>query len=225
MIFDFESFFDGLGMLMLYALMAIALFLFLVITHIVGAIPVYKIAKKNNVDHAWFAWVPVIGGILRSYLVCVMAGDKEFRFFDGELFFKKDNIPELFDKTLVFKNRKISFLIYVAIGVLLNPIISVLVVGFYMFPVIGVVLGGLMSILYVVTPILTIAFDYVYFRDFLYLYKEDKKTVNMIALIVSILDGVVAFGFAKVIYLYTLMNKEPLEKVLEIEAVPQEVAE
>ena len=48
-------------------------------------------------------------------------------------------------------------------------------------------------------------------KDVLDIFNPDQKSNHVAALIVAILDSLVTFGFARAFYLYTVMNKEPLE--------------
>ena len=60
------------------------------------------------------------------------------------------------------------------------------------------------------------------------IFKEDKKANNTAAIVVTALDALATFGFARVVYLYTILKYNPIpEETIEIptEAVAETVSE
>ena len=51
---------------------------------------------------------------------------------------------------------------------------------------------------------------YVFFRDILNLFNEDKKANVSTAIIVCVIDAILLCGLARTCYFYTLMKKQPL---------------
>ena len=201
---------------------AIVAFVVFVVLHILKAIPIYNLAKKTNTKYAWLVWIPFFGTYFRTYILCTMAGDKEVKLFDGHIFFKEGKIPEFFDKKLVIKDRKLSFWIYLAVDLLGNGVITVIVGILQFIPVLGQIAGLLVSVLYLLPSAIILVFDYVYLRDVLHIFDENKKNNNIIAIIISALDTFATAGLARTVYLFTLMKKQPIDSVLEVEAVEVE---
>ena len=60
---------------------------------------------------------------------------------------------------------------------------------------------------------------YVYLRDVLDIFKADKDTNNTTSILITLIDIFATGGFARIIFLYTLINRDPIpEKVMEVEA-------
>ena len=88
-------------------------------------------------------------------------------------------------------------------------ITTVLGIGSFI-PVLNAALTALAPILYLVPTVATGWMEYVYTKDVLDLFKEDKKSNRTAAIVVSALDSFVTFGFARTVLMYTIMKKNPL---------------
>lgn len=200
---------------------AILAFVAFVVVHILKAIPIYSLAKKTNTKYAWLVWIPFFGTYFRTYILCTMAGDKEVKIFDGHLF-RPEQIPEPFDRVLVLKDRSLSFWIYLAVDLLGKGAISIVVALLNFIPGIGQIMGLLVAVLYAIPVIVTAVFDFIYLRDVLHIFNDNKKNNNIIAMIIVALDTFATAGLARTVYLFTLMKKQPIDSVLEIEAIEVE---
>ena len=72
------------------------------------------------------------------------------------------------------------------------------------------VVGSLSFILGLVPAAACAVIEYVYLRDLLDIYKEDKKANNTAAIVVSVIDFVLVGDLIRTCYLYTLIKKQPL---------------
>ena len=185
------------GVLIIVAIVsAIVSFVVSIILWILGAIPVYKLATKMNRKNAWLAWVPIFGSQFRLWVLSDIAGDKPFTVFNGKI---------------TVKSRSNSFWIYLAINYLGGAVVTA-VVG--VFSTIIPIMGSLSAVLMLVPTVACAIMEYVYLRDVLDIFKEDKKSNQTTAIVVTALDSLVTFGFARIIYLYTLLKYQPLPQVV-----------
>ncbi len=174
--------------------LAISLLLF-----ILEAIPLSVISKKLGKNAAWMAWMPLFSSYFRQYVVTDMAGDKEVVFLEGEKYSK-----------YTIKSRPLSFWIWAGIRLFGSTLITtVLGIGSFI-PVLNTILGILAPLLYLVPTVATGWMEYVYTKDVLDLFKEDKKSNRTAAIVVSALDSFVTLGFARTVLMYTIMKKNPL---------------
>ncbi len=182
---------------------AIISFIFKFIIYVLEAFPVYKLARKTGRKRAWLAWVPVFGSYFRLYVLADIAGDKELVFFGK---FK-------------LKNRPLSFWMYVGIDLFGSTLITAVIGVLQVLPVIGQIIGALSTLLNLVPAVAKAFIEYAYLRDVLNIFKEDKKANNTASIVVTALDALATLGFARVIYLYTILKYNPIpEKVMEVEA-------
>lgn len=166
-------------------IIAIAYFIF-------ESIPVYSLAKRVGYKHAWLAWMPFFHDYCRIFVLCEAAGNKPFVANIGKL---------------KIENRKMSFLAHILIkyfgGTIITTIVSIL-------STILPVVGSLSVVLALVPAAACALIEYVYLRDLLDIYKEDKKANNTAAIVVSVIDFVLIGDLIRTCYLYTLMKKKPL---------------
>lgn len=182
---------------------AVISFIFQFIIYVLEAFPVYKLARKTGRKCAWLAWIPVFGSYFRLYVLADIAGDKELVFFGK---FK-------------LKNRPLSFWMYVGIDLFGSTLITAVIGILQVLPVIGQIIGALSTLLYLVPPVAKAFIEYAYLRDVLNIFKEDKKANNTASIVVTALDALATFGFARVVYLYTILKHDPIpEKVMEVAA-------
>ncbi len=172
-----------------FLIVAIPLLIIAAATYFVEAIAVYKLATKAGRKNTWLAWIPIVGHYTRTYLISDIAGDKEFSLFDGKI---------------CIKNRMNSFWIYVAIGYGGGLISSI--VG--MIPFIGVFIAPLVSFAIVVAAALM---RFVYLKDMLDVFKEDKEKNEKTSIIVTIIDSLISNGLVRAIYLCTVMKCDPIQ--------------
>lgn len=159
---------------------------------VIESIPVYSLAKKVGYKHAWLAWMPFFHDYCRVYVLCEIGGNKPF-------------IPNI--GKFKIENRKMSFLAHVLIKYLGGAIISTVVSILSMFlPIIG----SFSIILGLVPAAACAVIEYVYLRDVIDIFKEDKKSNNTAAIIVTVIDAILLGDFIRTFYLFTLMKKQPL---------------
>lgn len=166
-------------------LIAIAYFVF-------ESIPVYKLAKRVGYKYAWLAWMPFFHDYCRIFVLCETAGNKPFDANIGKI---------------RLENRKMSFLAHVLIKYFGGAVVStVIAIVSTILPVVG----SLSFILGLVPAAACAVIEYVYLRDLLDIYKEDKKSNNTAAIVVSVIDFVLVGDLIRTCYLYTLIKKQPL---------------
>ncbi|MDO5123837.1 MAG: hypothetical protein Q4D44_04130 [Eubacteriales bacterium] len=185
------------GIILLVALItAVISIIFSLVIYVVEAIPTYILARKAKRPLAWLAWIPFFGSYCRLFVLADIPGNKPF--------------VALTDK-ITIKSRPLSFLAYVGIKLLGPSVITAFIALANLVPFIGQVVGTLSSVLYLVPAVALAIMEYVYLKDVLDVFKEDKKANSTASLVVTLLDSFITFGFARVIYLYTLLKKEPIE--------------
>lgn len=163
-----------------------------IIYFIFESIPVYTLAKRAGYKYAWLAWMPFFHDYCRIFVLCEAAGNKPF-------------VPNL--GKFKIENRKMSFLAHILIkyfgGAIIGSVVSILSL---VLPGIG----SLSTILVLVPGIACAIIEYVYLRDLIDIYKEDKKANNTAAIVVSVVDFVLLGDLIRTCYLYTLIKKQPL---------------
>ncbi len=193
----------GIGGIVLIGTMITALVgaVFAVVRYILEAFPVYKVAKKVGRKHAWLAWVPIFPSLFRMYVLSDIAGDKPVEI-------------KLFGKNLKFQNRILVFFCYVGIGVFGAELLTIVLGIFSIIPIIGQIVAIFGSLFYLLPPIAEGIIEYIYLRDVLDKFKENKASNRKTSIIVTILDSICTLGFARVVILYTIMNKEVLPETV-----------
>lgn len=175
------------------------------VVFVLEAIPLYKISKKLDRKYAWLvwlSWIPFIGGYFSTYVLSDIPGDQ----------------PVKLVSKLTVENRVMSFWIYTGIRLFGATLITVLISIVNMIPVLGQVIGAFSTLLYLAPTVAAAWIEYAYLRDVLDLFKPDQKSNNTAAIIITALDTMATLGLARAIYLYTIMNKEPLpQQVLEVQ--------
>lgn len=164
-----------------------------VLLYVATSLPHYRLAKKMGYKHAWLAWIPI--DLVRIYMLCNIVGPKTFSLF-GDKF-----------KT---ENRTLSFWAYLGVDVFGDVIVWLLFFILNLIPFIGQILSGFTFLLNTVPAVIQGLILYVYMRDILDIFQENKKTNNIIAIVIAVLDSLVTGGLARTIYLYALWNKNPL---------------
>lgn len=170
------------------ALIAILLF-------VVEAIPVYSLSKKLDRRFSFLAWIPVFSRYLRFFILCDLAGDKPFSVFGGKL---------------KFKSRLLAFWIYLGFALGGNAIITLLMLFVNVIPYLGQILGGMASLLYLVPKAACGIIEFAMLRDLLDIFKPDRKSNKITAIVIAALDGVVFGGLAWNLYIYSLLKSQPL---------------
>ena len=162
------------------------------------AIPLYKLAVKTGRKYPWIAWIPIVGDYCRTFVLCDIPGEKEVVLF----------------KDFKIKSRMLAFWIWVGIflfGKYVWNSVMTLLGGLLAFTGIGVALAALKFV-----PNILIGFlEYVFLRDVLDTFKSDKKSNNIWAIVVTVIDLLLPWRFARTICLYTLLKREPLTENTE----------
>ncbi len=173
-------------------IIAIFTFIVTIIVTIIQAIPLYTLAKKAGSKFAWLAWCPIFNSEARLFVMCDIAGNLPFDFWNGKV---------------KFQNRKMMFLAHICIKYFGNTLIlAFIAVASILIPVIGTI----SSLLILLPSIACNLIYYVFFRDILNLFNEDKKANVSTAIIVCVIDAILLCGLARTCYFYTLMKKQPL---------------
>lgn len=196
----YDSLYYGLGIaelgvagfiLMAGIVAAVAGFVFAVAMWVLEAIPLYKLSKKTGRKMPWLAWIPIFSGYCRLYVLADIPGDKEY---------------DIFGKYKI-KQRSNAFWIYVAINVLGSFVIGFIVtLASLLIPIVG----SFSIVLNLLPMAATAVMRYIFLKDVLNIFKPDAKANNTAAIIVTALDTFVTLGFARTVYLYTLLKYEPL---------------
>lgn len=187
------------GILIIAAIIGIIVGLVVaVVTWVLEAIPIYLLAKKLGREHAWLAWVPIFGAEFRLWVLSDIACEKPFT---------------VYKEKYTIKNRANSFWLYVAIKYFGAAVISAVVgVVSAIIPLIGSVSAVLMLLPTVACAII----EYVYLRDVLDIFKENKEANKKTSFFITLLDSFVTLGFARIFYLFTLLKCSPLPSNVEI---------
>ncbi len=177
-------------------IIAIALYIF-------QSIPVYSLAKKVGLKYAWLSWVPIFHNYFRLFVLCEMAGNKPF-------------VPKLGKFKL--ESRKLSFLAHIVIKYFAGLIVGIITaVASTVIPIVG----SLSAVLALVPTAACAWIEYVYLRDVLDIFKEDKKSNNTTSIVITVIDAILVGDLIRSCYLYTLMKKQPLpEPEIVIENTP-----
>ncbi len=181
------------GVILMISIITAAISLLVaIVVWVLEAIPLYKLAKKNGRKHAWLAWVPLFGNYFRMYVLADIPGDKPFSFGSRSLC-----------------SRNMAFWIYVGIEIFGDALINiiVLIINFF-FPVVGLLALVLPLLPWICTAIM----EYIFLKDVIDMFKTDKKSNNVAAIVITVLDNIVTLGFARLIYLYTLLKYAPIKQ-------------
>ena len=100
-----------------------------------------------------------------------------------------------------------SFLAYILIALFGNMVVGVLIT---IFSIVIPVLGSLSTILALLPAAACAIIEYVYLRDVLDLFKEDKQANNTAAILVSVIDACLISNLVQSCYLLTVMKRQPL---------------
>ena len=209
--------------LSIYFLMFFAFFLFAVLislaTHFAEAIPLYKLAKKMDRKNAALVWIPVFGSYFRLYTLMNIASGKDF----------------VLTQKIRTDKRHLSFLAGVGTELIIKFVIMPILMTILTFsaflgliPVVGpilffgiYILGAFLCMILNYAIIITYALiRYVYLRDVLDIFKADKDTNNTTSILITLIDIFATGGFARIIFLYTIMNRDPIP-----EEITDEIAE
>lgn len=233
---DIQSFISSIDMLFMqlflcvtfllpFIIPGILTLLFFIAFYIAEAFPLYKMAKKVGRKNAWLVWIPIFSGYFSIYVMMDIARGKEVVFFSEKY---------------TMKSRPKSYIIFVLGSFAISTVLTMLILGAY---ILTRILGNIMpfassmifflvlivaAILFYIPAIALTIIRYVYLRDLLDVFKEDKKSNNIMAIVVTLLDRFVTCGIARVIILYTIMNLDPLpEETMEIptEAFAETISE
>ena len=176
-------------------LSALFAFLLSVLVYVLEAIPVFRLGRKMGKWSAWLAWIPIFGSYFRTYALCDIPGNHP--------------VHLLKDK-LVIKSRAASFGIYLLILLGGNTIITLVITMIGVIPIIGQIIAPLSTLLYMLPAAVCTYFEYIYLKDVLDIFKENKKSNIITSIVITLLDTFVTFGFARTVFLYTLWNRSPL---------------
>lgn len=169
---------------------------------ILEAVPLYKISKRMHRKHAWLvwlAWIPVVGPYINTYVLADVCGQK----------------PVKLIKDFRIESRLTAFLIFAGISLFGAAIITAIIGIVNVIPGLGQLIGAIGTLLYFVPPVAAGWIEYAFLRDVLDIFKADKKSNQIAAIVITAVDTLVTFGLARAVYLYTVMNKQPLPAQME----------
>ena len=165
------------------------------------AIPLFIIGRKVKCKFAWLAWVPVGQSLFAIFVMWKISGKEEFEFWNGKIRIRQGIL---------------AVLGYVIVSVFGNGIVTILVGVLNIIPGLGQVASLLAMLLYWIPGIVLGIIEYVYMRDVIRVFKSDDKKCQVHAFVIAVLDRLLIGGWARSIYLITLMGKKPLPKEQEI---------
>jgi hypothetical protein len=166
-----------------------------VLRWVLEAYPVGVVAKKLGYGQGYLAWIPFFGSYFRTYVLAMAVGDKPMVLFGGKY---------------TIRSRSNSFWIYLVVALFGTGLITVFVTIFGMIPLIGPIISSVTAFLYLIPAIITGVMEYVYLKDVLDRFNPDTSHNRTAAIIVVVLDSLFTFGFARTVYLYTLLKKSPI---------------
>ena len=173
------------------------------VTYVVMAIPLFSLAKKTGSKFAWLAWCPVFCSEARLFVLCDIAGKKPFDLWGGKI---------------KFENRIMAPLLFLVIKFFGNTLVlAFIAIASTFLPVVG----SLSSILILVPSIACNIIYYVFTRDILDVFCEDKKSNVTTAVVICVVDAILLCGLARTFYFYTLLKRKPL---IENEVVVEQSA-
>lgn len=163
-----------------------------IVAYFIEAFALYKLARKLGRKYAWLAWIPLCGVYFRVYVLADLADEKPVKLLPGKL---------------VIDKRLTSFWIYLGISLLGAYVISTVTSFLGFIPIVGMAL----SIILTALPVVVCAyFHYVYLKDALDIFSEDKESNTAIAVMITLLDSLGTQGLARAIYLLMLTRRDPL---------------
>lgn len=183
------------ALLLLSILAAVLSLLIAVLLYVAEAIPVYSLSKKLGRRLSILAWIPVFSRFFRFFILSDLAAEKPFSLFGGKL---------------KFKNRLLAFWIYLGFALGGNAIVTLLLFLVNVIPYLGQILGGMVSLLYLVPKAACGIIEFAMLRDLLDIFKPDRKSNKVTAIVIAALDGVVFGGLAWNFYIYSLLKSQPL---------------
>lgn len=173
--------------------------------YIFKAYAIYSFAKKLNYPRAWIAWIPI--KYCRIFVLSDLAGEKRLEFWHGK--FKHDD-------------RKLGFWAYVGIDFAGPTIINMLCSIVMLIPVVGMPASCICYVLNLLPLLASAILEYIYFRDILELFKEDKHSNEVTSFVITIIDVLVGGGLARAIYLLTMKKLEPLNRIEYEQEIPND---
>lgn len=190
--------------------------------YILNALALYKIGKKLNYNKLYLPWIPL--NILPIFILGDLSGRKDF------------SVTPKLDKFLKVGTRKRSYIIYIALTLLLPVFVLIAGSVLIIFPILmstgilpeapAVILMVVCLFIYIavvfalagVSAAITVIWYYVYLRDLLDIFKPDRNSNKTLSLVLTLANS---FASALVIpiYLLILSRSDPLPEE------PQETAE
>ena len=174
----------------------------LFVKYLLRAIPVYKIAKTAKCKIAWLVWIPFFQSMICTFVLSQVSKKERFELFNGKM---------------TIKDNSLFMLIYALLKVFSGSIINVvLILLVNVIPGIGQVMSVVTAVITFLLKLITGTIEYVYLRDTIGVYKPDVKKNQSHAFIITVLDYTITMGWARVVYLFTMMKLKPLAEDGEI---------
>ena len=177
------------------------------------AIPLFVVARHAKSKFAWLAWIPIFQDLFAVLVMWKASGKESFELFKGKF---------------RIKNSIWMMLTYVLFDFCGDTIVWILIVIVNMIPGLGQLAGLIIWLLGYLPKFVMAMITYVYMRDLLDVFKPDKKKNQVHAAVVVILDALLTFGWARTIYLVTMMRKKPLPKtepVYNPAPIPEDISD
>lgn len=166
-----------------------------IVLYLLEAIPLFVLSRKAKRPSAWLVWVPFFPTYFRMYALCDIVGKKPLFLFSGKL---------------VVENRALVFIAYLGILLFGNALVTVIMTFLNVIPGLGQIMSAMSTLLYLLPWVATAILEYVFLRDALDLFSTKRQNNMLAAIIITVLDNVGTFGFARTLYLYTMLGKKPL---------------
>lgn len=189
--------------------------LYILVLYLLESVSLYKIGKKLGYNKNFLPW---LGGYFAIYALSDMSGIKEF------------SITPKIDSFLKIRTKNKSFIIFLAINILVLLFPFAFFLGFMFhpfllhlmpdafFPVFAIILMLLFFLFFLLYQMLAYAVTavyavvhYVYLRDLSYIFIPDRNTAKTMSVLAAVLDSFTG-GIAIPVYLCYLSRKNPLSE-------------
>lgn len=171
---------------------AVVSFIVVFSVYLFRAIPIFALGRKVHCKQAWLVWIPFFQDIISTFVLFRISGKSEF---------------QITKKNLSIKHGNFVLLGYAMFRCFGGTIVAILFALLNLIPGFGQVASLLSTLIYY---FLVGIIDYVCLRDAIGRFKEDRKQNSSHSLIIVILDTFITFGWARTIYLMSMMKMKPL---------------
>lgn len=175
----------------------LAVVIYWIVFYFGSAIPLFVVGRRAKCKYAWLAWVPIFQDVFSIFVMWKISGKEPFEFWNGKI---------------CIKQSLLAVAAYPLIQFFGAFIVSFIVTILNVIPGFGQVASLLANLLYCIPAFFLGVIEYVYLRDVIQVFRADEKKCRLHAFVVVILDNLLTLGWARNIYLISLMGKKPLPK-------------